>query len=133
MSIMYRIVSHILLVVILLGCQQPVSVKEPVHKKMEVTASAFNNVGYQTDGQSSRAAWGDILKDSMKVIAVSRDLLDSGLTHNTKVYIKELDDYYTVKDKMHYRWRKKIDVFMGKDIGAAKRFGVQKVTIIWGF
>lgn len=65
----------------------------------------------------------------MKAIAVSRDLEKSGLDHNTPVVIEGLDGIYLVKDKMHFRWRKKIDIYMGVDIQAAREWGRKKVTI----
>lgn len=99
-------------------------------KCIDVTATAYNNVYWQTKtGTPSIAAWGDTLKKGMKVIAVSRDLIDSGLVYNTAVYIPLLQDTFYVIDKMHYRWRKKIDIFMGKDIKKAREWGKQKVSI----
>jgi len=102
------------------------------YKEAIVTASAYNSVYWQTKKSNpSVAAWGDTLKPGMKAIAVSRDLIDSGLTHNTKVFIKELNDTFLVKDKMNRRWRKKIDLYMGKDIQKAREFGKKKLTIVW--
>lgn len=104
----------------------------PSYKQLEVTATAFNSVYWQTKSiNPSVAAWGDTLKAGMKTIAVSRDLLDSGLSHNTKVFIEELNDTFLVKDKMNKRWRKKIDIYMGTDIQKARSFGKKKVTIKW--
>jgi len=51
----------------------------------------------------------------MKVIAVSRDLMRNGLPYNTMVRIDTFPDTFLVKDKMHFRHRNKIDVYMGKD------------------
>lgn len=102
------------------------------YKVLRVTATAYNSVYWQTKkGTPSIAAWGDSLKAGMKVIAVSRDLLDSGLTHNTKVFIEELNDTFLVKDKMNKRWRKKIDIYMGTDVQKARNFGKKKLTIKW--
>ena len=102
------------------------------YKEAIVPASAYNSVYWQTKKNNpSVAAWGDTLKPGMKVIAVSRDLIDSGLTHNTKVFIKELNDTFLVKDKMNRRWTKKIDLYMGKDIQKAREFGKKKLTIQW--
>jgi len=99
---------------------------------MEVTSSAYNSVVSQTTSTNpALTAWGDTLKPGMKSIAVSRDLIKLGLTHNTKVSIKGLDGTYLVKDKMNKRWTKKIDIYMGLDIKAAKAWGKQKVTISW--
>jgi len=96
---------------------------------MEVTASAYNSVPSQTDNQPAVAAWGDTLKPGMKSIAVSRDLIAKGLDHNTKVKIEGLDGIYLVKDKMHSRWRNKIDIYMGTDIKKAQDWGIKKLSI----
>ncbi len=97
---------------------------------IEVTAMAYNSVKSQTGpGDPTITAWGDKLKPGMKVIAVSRDLIAMGLTHNTKVRIEGLEGAYVVKDKMNKRWKKKIDIYMGKDIKAARRWGRRKVKI----
>jgi len=98
---------------------------------LEVTASAYNSVRSQTQGNPSIGAWGDHLKPGMKVIAVSRDLIRMGLKHNTRVKIKGLPGTYLVKDKMNKRWSRKIDIYMGRDIKAARQWGKRKVTISW--
>ncbi len=98
-------------------------------RKMTVTATAYNSVRAQTNSNPSIAAWGDRLKPGMKAIAVSRDLLGKGLKRGTKVKISGLPGEYVVLDKMHHRWRNKIDIYMGKDIRAAKQWGRRKVTL----
>ena len=102
-------------------------------QSMTVTASAYNSVPSQTRSGSSGAiaAWGDTLKPGMKCIAVSRDLIDSGLTHNTPVKIEGLAGTYKVKDKMNRRWTQKIDIYMGKDAEKTKNWGKKEVTIHW--
>jgi 3D (Asp-Asp-Asp) domain-containing protein len=67
----------------------------------------------------------------MKSIAVSRDLMKQGLTYNKKVKIEGLPGVYTVMDKMHFRWKNRIDIYMGKNEELAKEWGRQKVTISW--
>jgi len=97
---------------------------------MEVTASAYNSVPSQTDpNHPTTAAWGDELKPGMKCIAVSRDLIPLGLTHQTEVKIKGLPGTYKVLDKMHGKWQKRIDIYMGNDVAAAREWGKKKVTI----
>ena len=95
----------------------------------EVTATAYNSLMYQTSAQPDIAAFGDSLKPGMKCIAVSRDLLALGLKHNTHVKIEGLRDIYLVKDKMNKRWTNHIDIYMGKDVEAAKAWGRQKIKI----
>ena len=105
---------------------------QPERKKLKVTATAYNSVNWQTKaGDPTLAAWGDTLKPGMKAIAVSRDLIDSGLVHNTEVKIKGLDGTYLVKDKMNRRWKMKIDIYMGEDVEKAREWGKKKVTISW--
>lgn len=113
--------------------------KEPVApiKKFEwigheVTVSAYNSVFWQTDSISpSVAAWGDTLKPGMKSIAVSRDLIKMGLAHNTMVKIDTFPDTFYVKDKMHYRWKNRIDIYMGKDVRKAREWGRKKLMICY--
>ncbi|KMV30483.1 hypothetical protein AB733_10915 [Photobacterium swingsii] len=100
-------------------------------KTLNVTATAYNSVRAQTNANPSIAAWGDRLKPGMKAIAVSRDLLNMGIKHGTKVKISGLPGEYVVLDKMNKRWSRKIDIYMGKDIQAAKNWGKRKVTITW--
>jgi 3D (Asp-Asp-Asp) domain-containing protein len=100
-------------------------------KKMEVRATAYNSVPEQTDDTPDEGAWGDILDPEIKSIAVSRDLLEMGLTKNTIVEIEGLPGKYLVLDKMNSRWEKKIDIFMGKDVDQALQWGIQTVTIKW--
>jgi 3D (Asp-Asp-Asp) domain-containing protein len=97
-----------------------------------VTATAYNSTPSQTDGTPDVAAWGDRLFPGLKAIAISRDLMSQyGLSRGSKVQIKGLEGEYVVLDKMHSRWRKKIDIYMGKDRKAAKRWGRRNVTIHW--
>jgi 3D (Asp-Asp-Asp) domain-containing protein len=97
---------------------------------LTVTATAYNSVEAQTkQGNPSIAAWGDTLKPGMKAIAVSRDLIDSGLTHNTEVKIEGFEGTYLVKDKMNKRWTNKIDIYMGLNEEKARNWGKQQVNI----
>lgn len=107
------------------------SEKETGHywKPLVVTVSAYNSVPWQTDSLYNLAAWGDTLKPGMKVVAISQDLQDAGLEYNTPVKIQGLDGTYLVKDRMHQRWRERIDVYMGEDIKMAREWGRKKCTI----
>jgi len=101
-------------------------------EKLEVTATAYNSLPEQTHKKHYNVgAWGDSLKPGMKCIAVSRDLLELGLTHKTKVKIEGLPGTYRVLDKMNKKWTKTIDIYMGVDKVAAKEWGRQKVIISW--
>ncbi len=108
--------------------------KEPepatVWDTLEVTASAYNSLSWQTgSGGANITAWGDTLKTGLKAIAVSRDLIQKGLNHNTPVKIEGFDGVFLVKDKMHYRWRNKIDIYMDEDVQKARNFGRKKLNI----
>ena len=126
--------SYILLVLFLfVNCKDKEVVKDPfTWKKLKVTATAYNSTKAQTDGSPQLTAWGDSLKPGMPYIAVSRDLLRMGVKHNTPVKIEGFNGIFLVKDKMHYRWRKKIDIYMGKDIKRAKEWGRKKIEIQYG-
>ncbi|WP_430966851.1 3D domain-containing protein [Spongiimicrobium sp. 2-473A-2-J] len=116
--------------ILLISCSEKKEPREDhIWKTLEVTATAFNSVPSQTDGNPTIAAWGDTLKPGMKSIAVSRDLIGLGLKHNTMVRIDTFPDIYLVKDKMHWRWRKRIDIYMGLDQKLARQWGKQKVMI----
>ncbi len=101
-------------------------------EELEVTATAYNSSSEQTHSSHPNVgAWGDTLKAGMKCIAVSRDLIELGLTHNTKVKIEGLPGTYIVLDKMNKRWEKKIDIYMGQNKKRALKWGVKKTTIRW--
>ena len=101
-------------------------------KSLEVMATAYNSFASQTDAHSpNQAAWGDFLKPGMKAIAVSRDLIPLGLGYKTKVEIEGFPGTFIVLDKMHRRKKKTIDIYMGHDLKAARKWGRKKVTIKW--
>lgn len=111
----------------LAGCGEAVSEV----RTLDVQASAYNSVVAQTSAQPGLAAWGDTLKPGMKAVAVSRDLIKAGLRHNTLIEIEGLPGRYRVLDKMHRRWTRKIDIYMGEDVAAAREWGLRKVRIRW--
>lgn len=98
-----------------------------------VTATAYNSLHYQTEGEPNITAWGDTLKPGVKAIAVSRDLLRMGLDHNSKVKIEGFEGVFLVKDKMHYRWYHRIDIYMGENSSKARKFGRKKVNLAYIF
>nr|WP_321226001.1 hypothetical protein [uncultured Psychroserpens sp.] len=113
---------------VLLNCKKEASTNYE-WKKIKVTATAFNSLAYQTSSNPHITAFGDSLKPGLKYIAVSRDLLKNGLEHNTLVKVEGLKGTYLVKDKMNSRFRNKIDIYMGTDVKAAKKWGRRKVNI----
>lgn len=120
--------------IVVAACTSNEPIQKPTHEWIgrEVTASAYNSVFWQTDSiNPAVAAWGDTLKPGMKSIAVSRDLIKMGLKHNTMVKIDTFPDTFYVKDKMHYRWRNRIDIYMGKDVKKAREWGRKKLMICY--
>ncbi|OIQ50357.1 hypothetical protein BerOc1_02288 [Pseudodesulfovibrio hydrargyri] len=98
---------------------------------LEVTVTAYNSTRAQTDGNPHRAAWNNRLKPGMKAIAVSRDLIKLGLDNRTEVWIEGFDGPYLVLDKMNRRYRRRIDIYLGRDVRAAREFGRRKTRIYW--
>ena len=96
---------------------------------LPVTATAY--VTPSNTNKTYLGAWGDTLKPGVKAIAVSRDLLQKGLTYGDEVAIEGLEGTFRVMDKMHARWNDKIDIYMGHDKQAARDWGKQKVIISW--
>lgn len=126
---MYRF--FFLILILIFGCKDDSKINY-TWKTLEVTATAYNSLAYQTSSNPHITAFGDSLKPGMKYIAVSRDLLALGLKHNTPVAIEGMEGLYYVKDKMHYRWKKRIDIYMGTDVKAAKEWGRKKIKIAYG-
>lgn len=96
---------------------------------LTVTASAYNSLSVQGEGNPKITAWGDTLTKEVQSIAVSRDLIKKGLKHNTPVRIEGFEGIFIVNDKMHPRWRNKIDIYMGTDKEKALKWGRRKVEI----
>jgi 3D (Asp-Asp-Asp) domain-containing protein len=106
--------------------------KKTETKELEVIVSAYNSLPGQTHQKHPNiGAWGDTLKPGMKAIAVSRDLIEEGLSHNQLVEIEGLPGKYRVLDKMNRRWEQKIDIYMGINLERAREWGTKKVTIKW--
>lgn len=100
-------------------------------EQLVVTATAYNSVASQTAGDPHVGAWGDRLEPGMRAIAVSRDLLEKGLTRGVEVEIESLPGTWTVRDKLARRWERRIDIYMGKDVEAAREWGRREVRIRW--
>ncbi len=121
---------HICLIVLgclLAGCASA----DSIERSIVVTATAYNSLPGQTGDEPQRAAWGDTIAPGMKLIAVSRDLIPLGLDHRTPVTIEGFPGVYLVLDKMHNRWKKRIDIYMGNDLEAAQAWGKRRVEINW--
>ena len=111
---------------------EPPAAPEPPDRRSEglvVTATAYNSLPTQGVGRGAHGAWGDRLKPGTKSIAVSKDLLARGLTRGAIVRIEGLPGEYVVLDRLPKRWSRRIDIYMGKDVRAARRWGVREVRI----
>jgi 3D (Asp-Asp-Asp) domain-containing protein len=109
---------------------------EPGRRSLNVTATAYNSIDAQTDATPHVGAWGDNLDDAVKpglrVIAVSQDLLtEHGLRRGQRVRIHGLKGEFVVLDKMPKRWTHRIDIYMQKDVRAARKWGRRRVKISW--
>lgn len=103
-----------------------------IRHTLEVTATAYNSVPWQTSSHPYLGAWNDRLVPGMKAIAVSWDLLQlPGMGHDTQVQISGLPGTYRVLDKMNAEWHRRIDIYMGNNIQAARDWGKRPVTITW--
>ncbi len=101
-------------------------------KKLRVTATAYSSHRSQTDETPFLAAWNNRIRPGMKIIAVSRDMLTRyGLRNGSKVKIGGLSGYYTVRDKMNKRYRKRIDIYMGVNRRKALRWGRRSVMLYY--
>jgi len=101
-------------------------------RKLRVTATAYSSHKSQTDKTPFLAAWNNRIRPGMKIIAVSRDMLTKyGLRNGSKVRIGGLSGYYTVRDKMHKRYKKRIDIYMGMNRRKALRWGRRSVMLYY--
>ena len=100
-------------------------------QEMTVTATAYNSTRAQTDSNPQLAAWGDRIEPGMRIIAVSPDLVEAGLDRGTEGRIEGLEGTWRVLDRTASRHRNRIDIYMGKDIAAAREWGIKEVTIRW--
>jgi len=119
-----------------LALATPAGSAEPGRASLNVTATAYNSVDTQTDGSPHVGAWGDDLdaavQPGIRVIAVSQDLLaEHGLRRGQGVRIHGLKGEFVVLDKMPKRWTHRIDIYMQKDVRAARKWGRRRVKISW--
>jgi 3D (Asp-Asp-Asp) domain-containing protein len=103
----------------------------PPERSLLVTATAYTSRVEETDASPHVAAWNDRVAPGMRAIAVSPDLLAVGLERGAEVRIEGLRGNWTVLDRMHPRWSRRIDVYMGHDVEAARDWGKRPVRISW--
>ncbi|MEL7061290.1 MAG: hypothetical protein AAGN46_14805 [Acidobacteriota bacterium] len=103
---------------------------EDTGRTLRLDSTAYNSLPGQTQGDPTVAAWGDPLYPGLRAVAVSRDLLDDGLVRRgTRLRIDGLDGEWVVLDKMHRRHRRRIDLYLGEDVDAARAWGRREVTV----
>lgn len=110
------------------------TIQKPFQEKQQsllVTATAFNSLPKQGQGNPNVGAWGDRITPGVNAIAVSDDLVSLGLTRGTRVRIEGMKNEYVVLDRMPARWKKRIDIYMGNDVKAARSWGKREVEIYW--
>ncbi len=98
-------------------------------KELVVTATAYNSLPDQTEGDPEIGAWGDRLDPAVPSIAVSRDLEKMGLTRGARLRIEGFEREFIVLDRMNRRWERRIDIYMGVDRQAALNWGKREVRI----
>jgi len=102
----------------------------PTHE-LWVTATAYNSVRSQTDADSSVTAFGIRLRPGMRIVAVSRDLEKLGLREGVRITIDGVEGEWTVGDRTAKRWTRRIDLYLGLDVKAARAWGKRRVRIRW--
>ncbi len=110
------------------------TIQKPLPEKQQsllVTATAFNSLPKQGQGNPNIGAWGDRIAPGVMAVAVSEDLLSLGLTRGTRVRIEGMKNEYVVLDRMPAKWKRRIDIYMGDDLKAARAWGRREVNISW--
>ena len=124
-------ICYFLLIFMIYSCKEK-TIDKYEWQDLTVTVTAYNSLAYQTSSDPHITAWGDSLKPGMKCVAVSRDLIELGLKHNTPVKIEGIEGVFIVRDKMHTRWKNRIDIYMDNDVKKAKKWGKRKLKISYG-
>ena len=105
--------------------------KLPRVRSVVVDATAYNSHPEQTGSDTTLSASGVRLTHGMRAIAVSPDLAKLGLVHGKKVRIEGLPGEWIVRDRMPARWKRRVDVYLGDDVEAARHFGHRRLRIHW--
>ena len=121
----------LLIILTFTSCSTLQKIPQEKQQTIVVTATAFNSLPKQGQGDPNIGAWGDRITPGINAIAVSADLLSLGLSRGTKVRIDGLPNEYVVLDRMPPKWEKRIDIYMGNDVKAARSWGRREVKIYW--
>jgi hypothetical protein len=104
---------------------------QPHGETASVEVGAFA-IELRTPGSGPwRGSWGDELVPGMKAIAVSPDLVERGLVRGTRVRIEGLPPSYRVRHELGAGTHERVEVFMGTDAEAARRWHERRATIWW--
>jgi 3D (Asp-Asp-Asp) domain-containing protein len=98
-------------------------------RSLIVAATAY--VAHGHGGRTPIGAWGDPLPPGTKALAVSQDLHSLGLVRGTRVRVEGAPGEWRVLDRMPKQWRRRIDLYMGRDRAAAVAWGRREVRIFW--
>ena len=98
---------------------------KPIDKTIHVTATVYNACPIQCNADYMTTAFGfKINKDNPygnKFIAISRDLMKYFNKGDSVFIIGTIyDDDFIIADKMHKRWKNKIDILINKDMPIGK-------------
>lgn len=118
-------------ILVLSSCSALQTIPREKQNTLLVTATAFNSLPNQGQGNPNVGAWGDRITPGTNAVAVSADLESLGLTRGTKIRIEGLRNEYVVLDRMPAKWKKRIDIYMGNDVKAARSWGRREVAIHW--
>ena len=118
-------------ILVLSSCSALQKIPQEKQQNLKVTATAFNSLPKQGQGNPNVGAWGDSITPGMNAVAVSADLVSLGLARGTRVRIEGLPNEYVVLDRMPAKWKKRIDIYMGNDVKAARSWGRREVNIYW--
>ena len=108
-----------------------IAASAPEQHKLTVKVTAFNSTRAQTDDRPNETACGDHIAPGDRIVAVSRDLKAAGLECGEEIRIEGLDGSWRVADSMAARHEQRIDIYMGDDVKAARRWGVKEREIHW--
>lgn len=102
-------------------------------QSMDVTVTAYTSSVKECDGDPWVTASGYRLRRGDAVVAVSRDLEARGLKMGTWLYLAlpQGGGWFRVEDRMHPRWRRRIDVWMGSSRREALAFGKRRGRIFF--
>lgn len=78
-----------------------------------------------------RGSWGDELVPGTKALAVSPDLVARGLSRGVRVRIEGLPASYRVRHRLGDAAHERVEIFMGTDAEAARRWRERRARIWW--